>query len=117
MSPTSDDLMMIAHAGAEKIDLAVDRMRLPSFDDIEEQCAEEYDELLETLHEDEVFQPVDVQHQEELVERIKTHLDEPQGELLDDLIDNYARHLWLHQEAAFHMGMAVGMRLALGRKH
>ncbi len=115
MSTTSDDLMAIARAGAEKIDLSAGQRGFPSFSDVEEQCAAHYDELLDALHEDELFQPVDVQHQEELVEQIKAALDEPKWEAIDDLIDNHARHLWLHQEAAFHLGMAVGMRIALGR--
>ena len=117
MSTTSDDLMSIARAGAEKIEILAEHVRLPSFGDIEDQCAEEYDELLDALHEDELFQPVDVQHQEELVEQIKALLGEPKEELLEDLVDNHARHVWLHQEAAFHMGMAVGMRMTLGRRH
>ena len=38
-------------------------------------------------------------------------------ELVEELVDNQTRHLWLHQEAAFHLGMAVGLRLAQGRRH
>jgi len=117
MSTTSDDLMAIARIGAEKIDLSIEQRGFPSFGDVEEQCSDEYEELLDVLHEDELFQPVDLQHQEELVEQIKASLDEQKAELIEDLIDNYARHLWLHQEAAFHLGMAVGMRVALGRPH
>jgi len=31
-------------------------------------------------------------------------------------VDNQSRHVWLQQEAAFHLGLAVGLRLAeLGR--
>jgi len=113
MAATSDDLMAIARAGAEKIDLSIGPRGFPSFGDIEEQCAGEYDELLDALHEDELFQPVDVQHQEELVDQIRAALDEQEEAALDDLVDNHARHLWLNQEAAFHLGMAVGMRIAL----
>lgn len=117
MGATSDDLMGIARAGAERIDMPDERVRFPSFGDIEEQCAAEYDELLDLLHDDELFQTVDVQRQEELVERLKTLLDGAHDALIEELVDNQARHLWLHQEAAFHLGMAVGLRLAEGRRH
>src|SRR3954464_8127925 len=111
MGATSDDLMDIARAGADRIDLPDERVRFPSFSDIEEQCAAEYDELLNFLHDDELFQPVDVQRQEEMVEKLKVLVGEDNEELVEDLVDNQTRHLWLHQEAAFHLGMAVGLRL------
>jgi hypothetical protein len=117
MGATSDDLMEIARAGAERIDMADTRMRYPSFSDIEEQCATEYDELLEALHEDELFAPADVQRQEEIVQRLKELVDEHDQELIEELVDNLARQIWLNQEAAFHLGMAVGLRLAEGRRH
>jgi hypothetical protein len=98
--------MEIARAGAERIDLPSEHARYPSFGDIEEQ-----------LHEDEVFQPVDLEHQEALVAQLKSVIGEPHHDALEDLIDNQARHLWLHQEAAFHLGMAVGLRIAQGRRH
>lgn len=116
MGVTSDDLMEIARAGAEKIELPAEHARYPSFGDIEEQCASEYDELLNVLHEDELFQPVDLERQEALVNQLKAVISERYEEVLEDLIDNQARHLWLHQEAAFHLGMAVGLRLAQGRR-
>ena len=71
MGATSDDLMDIARAGAERIDMPDNRVRYPSFSDIEEQCASEYDELLDALHDDELFAPADVQRQEEIVQRLK----------------------------------------------
>jgi dsDNA-binding SOS-regulon protein len=116
MGATSDDLMDIARAGAGRIDMPDERLRYPSFSDIEEQCAAEYDELLDLLHEDELFQPVDVQRQEEAVEKLKMLVGEQNEALVEDLVDNQTRHLWLHQEAAFHLGMAVGLRLAEGRR-
>jgi hypothetical protein len=116
MGATSDELMDIARAGAERIDMPDEHLRYPSFSDIEEQCAVEYDELLNALHEDELFQPVDVQRQEEVVEKLKALVGEQQENLVEDLVDNQTRHLWLHQEAAFHLGMAVGLRLAEGRE-
>ena len=117
MGATSDDLMDIARAGAERIDLPDERVRFPSFSDIEEQCATEYDDLLSVLHEDELFQPVDVHRQQEVVDKLKALVGEENEELVEDLVDNQTRHLWLHQEAAFHLGMAVGLRLAEGRRH
>ena len=114
---TSDDLMHLARAGAERIDMPDDRVRFPSFSDIEEQCAAEYDELLDALHDDELFAPADVQRQEEIVERLKELVDETDHELIEELVDNLARQIWLNQEAAFHLGMAVGLRLAEGRRH
>lgn len=117
MGATSDDLMDIARAGAERIEMPDNRVRYPSFSDIEEQCAAEYDELLDALHEDELFAPADVQRQEELVERLKQLTSENDHELIEELVDNLARQLWLNQEAAFHLGMAVGLRLAEGRRH
>ena len=117
MGATSDDLMDIARAGAERIDMPDNRVRYPSFSDIEEQCAAEYDELLETLHEDELFAPADVQRQEEIVQRLKEIVGESEHELIEELVDNLARQIWLNQEAAFHLGMAVGLRLAEGRRH
>src|SRR6266566_1191222 len=75
MGATSDELMDIARAGAERIDMPDERVRYPSFSDIEEQCAAEYDELLNALHDDELFQPVDLQKQEELVDRLKALID------------------------------------------
>ena len=117
MATTSDDLMEIARAGAEKIEVSAESVRYPSFSDIEDQCAAEYDELLNTLHEDEVFQPVDLERQEALVDQLKSILGDQHEDLLEDLIDNQTRHLWLHQEAAFHIGMAVGLRLAHRRWH
>jgi hypothetical protein len=117
MGATSDDLMDIARAGAERIEMPDNRVRYPSFSDIEEQCATEYDELLEALHEDELFAPADVQRQEEIVQRLKEIVDEGEHELIEELVDNLARQIWLNQEAAFHLGMAVGLRLAEGRRH
>ena len=32
--------------------------------------------------------------------------------LLEELVDNQAAQVWLQQEGAFHLGMAVGLKLA-----
>ena len=117
MGATSDDLMEIARSGAERIDLPDGRIRYPSFGDVEEQCAAEYDELLNALHDDELFAPADLQRQEEMVQRLKGLVPDDEQELVEELVDNQARQLWLNQEAAFHLGMAVGLRIAQGRRH
>ena len=117
MGATSDDLMDIARAGAERIDMPDNRVRYPSFGDIEEQCAAEYDELLDALHDDELFATADVRRQEEIVQRLKELVGEGDHDLIEELVDNLARQVWANQEAAFHLGMAVGLRLAEGRRH
>jgi len=32
--------------------------------------------------------------------------------LIDELVDNQAAQVWLQQEGAFHLGVAIGLRLA-----
>jgi hypothetical protein len=108
--------MDIARAGADRIDIEGEARQFPSFSDIEDQCEDEYGELLDALHEDEVFEPVSLERQEELLNQIKQQLNTENRELADELVDNLSRHIWLHQEAAFHLGMAVGLRIAMGRR-
>jgi hypothetical protein len=108
--------MDIARAGADKVEIQGESRQFPSFSDIEDQCENEYSELLETLHEDELFEPVSLERQEELVNQIKQGLGDAKLQLVDELVDNVSRHTWLHQEAAFHLGMAVGLRIAHGRR-
>lgn len=108
--------MAIARAGADKVAIEGAARTFPSFSDIEDQCEDEYGELLDVLHEDELFEPVSLERQEELVKQIKQAIGDGQRKLVDDLVDNLSRHTWLHQEAAFHLGMAVGLRIALGRR-
>jgi hypothetical protein len=48
---------------------------------------------------------------------LKDLVGEGEHELIEELVDNLARQVWLNQEAAFHLGMAVGLRLAEGRRH
>jgi hypothetical protein len=114
--PTSEDLLELASACAEKIDLDGKLRHVPSFSDAEEQCEDEYDELLEAIHEDELFAPVDIQRQEDLVEQIAAGLPEDKRSLIVELADNHARHVWLQQEGAYHLGLAVGRRLTLRRE-
>jgi hypothetical protein len=114
--PTSDDLIALAERCADKLELDGKLRHIPSFSDAEEQCEEEYEELLQTIHEDEVFAPVDVQRQEELVEAIAAALPEDKRMMIVELADNHARHVWLQQEGAYHVGVAVGRRIRLRRE-
>ena len=115
--PTSDELLELADACAAKLDLDGKIRHIPSFSDAEEQCEEEYEELLLALHEDELFAPVDIARQEELVEQIAAALPEDKRMLIVELADNHARHVWLQQEGAYHVGLAVGRRLKLRREN
>ena len=113
---TSDELLELANACAERLDLDGALRYVPSFSDAEQVCEEEYETLLETIHEDELFAPVDLQLQESLVERIAAALPEDKRALIVELADNHARHVWLQQEGAYHLGLAVGRRLRLRRE-
>ena len=108
---TSDDLLELADAAADKLDLEGKVRLIPSFSDAEEQCEEEYEELLQAIHEDELFAPVDIERQEALVEQIAAALPEDKRMMIVELADNHARHIWLQQEGAYHLGLAVGRRL------
>ena len=114
--PTSDELIELADRCAGKLELDGKARHVPSFSDAEEQCEEEYEELLQAIHEDEVFAPVEVQRQEELVEAIASALPEDKRTLIVELADNHARHVWMQQEGAYHVGFAVGRRLRLRRE-
>lgn len=110
--PTSDDVMQLAGDAAERVTLPRRRRRYPSFSEVEEQCPDEYEELLGLLHEDEVFAPADVERQEEIVRTVQVALPEHLQPLLDELVENQSAQVWLQQEGAFHLGVAIGMRLA-----
>ena len=111
--PTSDDLMRLARACANRITPPRKSRQFPSFSEVEEQCEEEYEELLSVLHDDEVYQSADLSVQEQLVEAIRAALPEIRHVLLEDLVDNQAAQVWLQQEGAYHVGLAVGTRLRL----
>jgi len=115
--PTSDELLALAERCAEKLELDGQLRHVPSFSDVEEQCEDEYEELLEAIHDDELFAPVDIQRQEQLVEQIAAALPEDKRMLIVELADNHARHVWLQQEGAYHLGLAVGRRLRLRREN
>ena len=110
--PTSDELLELAERCAEKLDLTGKVRHVPSFSDAEDQWEDEYDALLEAIHEDELFAPVDLGRRETLVQEIAAALPEDKRTLIVELADNHARHVWLQQEGAYHVGVAVGQRLA-----
>jgi hypothetical protein len=109
--PTADELMELARACAERLDLA-DGRRLPSLEDIDEEAGEEYEQLLDVLQEDDVFGSVDLDRQQELREKIEVALPESLRPMLEELSEQHTRQVWLLQEAAYHVGLAVGLRLA-----
>ena len=109
--PTSQELLDLAERCADKLGLDGRQRSIPSFSDAEEQAEDEYEALLQAIHEDELFAPVDVQRQEQLVEQIAAALPEPARMLIVELADNHARHVWMQQEGAYHVGLAVGRRL------
>jgi hypothetical protein len=110
--PTSDELMRLARACAERITPPRKSRQFPSFSEVEEQCEEEYEDLLAVLHDDEVYRSADLGVQEQLVQAIRAALPELRHVLLEELVDNQAAQVWLQQEGAFHLGMAVGLKLA-----
>jgi hypothetical protein len=113
--PTSEDLLKLAARCTDRLEQQGYLRHVPSFSDAEEQCEAEYDALLEAIHEDEVFAPVDIQRQERLVEQIAAALPEDKRTLIVELADNHARHVWLQQEGAYHLGLAVGRKLRTPR--
>jgi hypothetical protein len=114
--PTTDELLELAAKCADKLDLDGKLRHVPSFSDAEDQCEDEYEELLQAIHEDELFAPVDIQLQETLVEQIAAALPEDKRTMIVELADNHARHVWLQQEGAYHLGLAVGRRLKARRE-
>ena len=110
--PTSDDVMQLAEACAARVSLPRRARRYPSFAEIEEQCADEYEDLLALLHEDDVFAAADLERQEDLVRTVQIALPEHLQKLVGELVDNQAAQVWLQQEGAFHLGIAIGLRLA-----
>jgi hypothetical protein len=114
--PTSEELLELADRCAGKLELDGKLRYVPSFSDTEEQCETEYETLLQAIHEDELFAPVDIQRQEQLVEQIAAALPEQSRMLIVELADNHARHVWLQQEGAYHLGLAVGRKLRLRRE-
>jgi len=114
--PTSEELLELADDCARKLELDGAVRHVPSFSDAEEQFEDEYEALLQAIHEDELFAPVDIQRQEDLVEQIAAALPENKRAMIVELADNHARHVWMQQEGAYHVGLAVGRKLRLRRE-
>ncbi len=114
MTTTSDDLLRIARRGAGKLSLSK-RALVPPLEDVEQQCEAEIEEMLSVLQDDDVFGEVDLSQQQELVDQIDAALPENRRELVSELTDQHMRHVWLQQEAAYHLGIAVGMKMAAGK--
>ena len=74
--PSSDELLDLANRCASKLELDGVLRHVPSFSDVEQVCDDEYEELLQAIHEDELFAPVDIGRQEQLVEQIAAALPE-----------------------------------------
>jgi hypothetical protein len=111
--PTSEELLELAEQCVSAIELDGPLRAVPSFSDAEDQCEDEYEALLQAIHDDELFAPVDIGRQEELVEQIAAALPEDQRTLIVELADNHARHVWMQQEGAYHLGVALGRKLRL----
>jgi len=114
MATTSDDLLRIARRGAQKVTLSKHGW-VPPLEDIEEQCEAEIEEMLSVLQDDDVFGEVDLNEQQKLVDQIEAALPENRREIVAELTDQHMRHVWLQQEAAYHLGVAVGMKIAAGK--
>jgi hypothetical protein len=110
--PTSNELMRLALRCAEKLPRPSRLRNFPSFAEMEELCGDDYEELLAVLHDDEIYEAADLDAQERLVNAIRDALPAGRQNLVEDLVDNQAAQVWLQQEGAFHLGMAVGVLLA-----
>jgi hypothetical protein len=51
------------------------------------------------------------------VEQIAAALPEDKRMMIVELADNHARHVWMQQEGAYHVGVAVGRKLRLRKEH
>ncbi|MGE5360644.1 MAG: hypothetical protein ACM3NQ_16635, partial [Bacteroidales bacterium] len=111
MSALSDDLLRIARRCADKLTLS-SRGTLPALEDLDDECAAEIEEMLALLQDDEVFGEVDLNAQQKLVDQIEAALPEGQRSLVTELGEQHTRHVWLQQETAYHLGLAVGMKFA-----
>ncbi len=112
MPLSPDELLDIAKTCAAQIDLPKHR-EFPTLTDVEDQCEEAYGELIGALQEDEVF-GVDLNEQQRLIDQLTEALPAARRELVDELSDHHLRHVWLQQEAAYYVGLAVGLRLGKG---
>src|SRR4051794_18254970 len=111
--PTSEELIELADRCAAKLEMDGKLRHVPSFSDAEEQCEDEYEDLLQAIHEDEVFAPVDVQRQEQLVEAIGGALPEHKRMLTPQPAHSPGRYPWRPREGGSPVGLAFCRRLRL----
>jgi hypothetical protein len=111
MSAIPEDLLKIARRCADKLTLSK-RGSLPPLEDIDAECEDDIEELLSVLQDDEIFGQVDLNAQQNLMDRIEAALPEDSRPLLAELAELQLRHVWMQQEAAYHLGLAVGMKFA-----
>src|SRR5262245_4811828 len=109
--PTSEELLELAERCADKRELDGQLRHIPALSDAEDQCEEAYEALLRAIHAPELFASVDTQPHCRLGQQLAGPLPEHARTLIVELADNHARHVWLQQEGAYHMGLAVGRRL------
>jgi hypothetical protein len=108
--PTSDELIELARACVDRLDLA-DNDGTPSLEDVEDAAGDDYEAMLDVLQEDEVFGGVDLDRQQQLIESIEAKLPDSSKRLLEELSEQQTREVWLLQQAAYHLGVAVGLAL------
>ena len=58
-----------------------------------------------------VFPPELIELMKSVLDDATTMLPEAKRTMIIQLADNHARHIWLQQEGAYHLGLAVGRRL------
>ncbi len=114
MPTTSDDLLKIARQAADKLTFSK-RGLVPPLEDVEESCESEIEEMLAILQDEDVFGEVDLNQQQKLVDQIEAALPSERKAMVAQLTDEHMRHVWLQQEAAYHLGVAVGMKMAAGK--
>ena len=113
--PTVDELMELARTCAGRLDLT-DAQRPPTLEDVEQDAEGEFEALLDVLQEDAVFGGVDLERQQHLTETIASRLPDAEKRLIEELVEQHTRYLWLMQEAAYHVGLTVGMKLGERRE-
>ncbi len=111
MATLSDELLKIARRCADKLTLSR-RLTVPALEDLEEDCEGEIEEMLALLQDEDIFGEVDLNEQQRLADQIEAALPEQARPLVAELGDQHTKHVWLQQEAAYHLGLAVGMKLA-----
>jgi hypothetical protein len=111
MGTVSDDLLKIARRCADKLTLSR-RGSLPALEDLDSECEDGIEEMLALLQDEDVFGEVDLNAQQKLVDQIEAALPEDRRALIGELAEQHMKHVWLQQEAAYHLGLAVGMKFA-----